>query len=142
VTVSVLQLSISVTADAESVAVVRHYVEAARLELGCAVDPDILALLTSELVANAVDLGAGEIMVTVRCEESRLRVEVRDHGYGMPEVLHPRPFDSDGGRGLMIVERLADHWGVQQFLPGKIVWFEMEPLLVGDGMARRETMPG
>ena len=25
----------------------------------------------------------------------------------------------------MIVDRLADDWGVDEFLPGKIVWFEM-----------------
>ena len=86
---------------------------------------DVVALLTSELTANAVDLGAGEVVVTVRCIDDRLRVEVRDFGYGLPQVLHPEPIDQGGGRGLMIVDQLADDWGVDQFLPGKIVWFEM-----------------
>ena len=50
---------------------------------------------------------------------------MRDFGYGLPEVSHPGPNDLGGGRGLMIVEQLADAWGVDEFLPGKIVWFEL-----------------
>jgi len=123
--VPVEQVAITVTPEAESVAVVRHFVATAQDLLGVAVDADVVALLTSELTANAVELGAGEVTVTVRCVDRRLRVEVRDFGYGRPEVLHPDAVDLGGGRGLMIVEQLADDWGVDEFLPGKIVWFEM-----------------
>jgi anti-sigma regulatory factor (Ser/Thr protein kinase) len=135
--VAVAQLSITVTADTDSVATVRHYVEAARRNLDANVDPDVVAVLTSEVVTNAIALGAGEVTVTIRCADNRLRVEVRDHGYGMPEVAHPAPIDAGGGRGLMIVEELSSAWGVQQFLPGKIVWFEVDP---GVSMDRRDTM--
>jgi len=134
---SVAALSITVTADPDSVGVVRRYVESARQTFGARVDPEVVAVLTSELVTNAVALGAGEVTVTVRtADRGRLRVEVRDHGYGMPEVAHPSPWDPDGGRGLMIVEELSETWGVQQFLPGKIVWFELGPMAVES----RETM--
>jgi anti-sigma regulatory factor (Ser/Thr protein kinase) len=137
---SVAQLSITVTADTESVATVRHYVEAARQVLDARVDPDAVAVLTSELVTNAIALGAGEVTVTVRGSDAgRLRVEVRDHGYGMPVVSHPAPIDPGGGRGLMIVEELSAAWGVQQFLPGKIVWFEIGPVR-GDERPPRATM--
>jgi signal transduction histidine kinase len=135
--VAVAQLSITVTADTDSVATVRHYVEGARATLDARVDPDVVAVLTSELVANAIALGAGEVTVTIRCTEDRLRVEVRDHGYGMPQVAHPSPIDAGGGRGLMIVEELSSAWGVQQFLPGKIVWFEVGPGVTVEG---RDTM--
>jgi hypothetical protein len=37
----------------------------------------------------------------------------------------------------MIVEELSTAWGVQQFLPGKIVWFEVAPDVTMD---RRDTM--
>ena len=57
-----------------------------------------------------------------------LRVEVRDHGYGLPVLDHAAGLD--GGLGLRLVDRLADRWGVDQFLPGKIVWFELEPRAV------------
>ncbi len=119
------QVAITVTAETESISVVRHFVTSACHFLGTDADMEVVALLTSELTANAVDLGVGEVVVTVRCIKGRLRVEVHDFGYGMPQVLHPGAVDQGGGRGLMIVDQLADDWGVDQFLPGKIVWFEM-----------------
>jgi anti-sigma regulatory factor (Ser/Thr protein kinase) len=137
--VSVKQLAITVSPESDSVATVRHFVEFAQRMLGPLADPDAVAVLTSELVANAVDVGAGEITVTILAVDDRLRVEVRDHGFGLPELRHPAPFDSGGGRGLMIVDHLADAWGVQQFLPGKIVWFEIGPALAFD---QRESMRG
>jgi len=132
------QASITVSAEAESISVVRHFVTSAGFFFDAATDMDVVALLTSELTANAVDLGAGEVVVTVRCIDDRLRVEVRDFGYGLPEVLHPGAIDQGGGRGLMIVDQLADGWGVDQFLPGKIVWFEMASTTrSGDPLDRR-----
>lgn len=132
------QVAITVTADTESISVARHFVMSAVRFLGIGVDVDVVALLTSELTANAVDLGAGEVVVTVRCIDDRLRVEVRDFGYGMPQVLHPAAFDQGGGRGLMIVDQMADDWGVDQFLPGKIVWFELASTVrSGDPLDRR-----
>ena len=132
------QVAITVTPESESISVVRHFVTSAAHFLGTAADMDVVALLTSELTANAVDLGAGEIVVTVRCIDGRLRVEVRDFGYGMPQVLQPGAIEQGGGRGLMIVDQLADAWGVDQFLPGKIVWFEMASTVrSGDPLDRR-----
>jgi anti-sigma regulatory factor (Ser/Thr protein kinase) len=124
---SIEQLAITVRSETPSVASVRHFVTFAQRLLGSEADPSVAAVLTSELVANAVEVAAGEVTVTISCVDEVLRVEVRDHGYGLPEVLHPAPFDDGGGRGLLIVAELADDWGVQQFLPGKIVWFELGP---------------
>jgi anti-sigma regulatory factor (Ser/Thr protein kinase) len=124
--VGIQELAITVSADAASVAVVRHFAVAALPFLGVTTDADLVALLTTELTANAVELGAGEVIVTVRASPQCLRVEVQDFGYGMPEVLHPEPVSLGGGRGLLIVDRLAHRWGVDQFLPGKIVWFELD----------------
>ncbi len=136
---SVEQLAITVRPENDSVAAVRHFVAFAQRVLGARADPDVAAVITSELVANAVDVAAGEITVTIRCPDGCLRVEVHDHGYGMPEIQHPAPADAGGGRGLMIVDQLADNWGVQQFLPGKIVWFELGP---APAPAGRGSMPG
>ena len=122
---SIEQLAITVTADTESVTTVRHFVRAATRELGTMVDPQVAELLASELAANGVEVAAGEITVTAQCARGRLRVEVRDFGYGRPQASRPDPLDLGGGRGLMIVDQLADQWGVDEFLPGKIVWFEL-----------------
>lgn len=125
------QLAITVTADTESVTVVRHFIRSAQAALGVSVDAAIAELLASELAANAVALSAGEISITARSCGRALRVEVRDFGYGRPEVARPQPSHGEGGRGLMIVDRLADAWGIDEFLPGKIVWFELSAAPTG-----------
>ena len=137
---TVEQLAITVRPESDSVAAVRHFVAFAQRVLGARADPDVAAVITSELVANAVDVAAGEITVTIRCLDACLRVEVQDHGYGLPEIQHPAPADAGGGRGLLIVDQLADEWGVQQFLPGKIVWFELGP--PAPAPATHDSMPG
>ena len=91
------QLAISVTPDPESVAAVRHFVDFARRVLTLPVDSDVLAVLTSELVANAVQVAEASVTVSVTLVDERIRVEVLDHGFGLPELQHPSPFDS--GRG-------------------------------------------
>jgi hypothetical protein len=57
----------------------------------------------------------------------------------MPEVLDPGA-DEVSGRGLLIVDRVSDRWGIDQFLPGKIVWFELAepsaPSTEGSGSGR------
>jgi anti-sigma regulatory factor (Ser/Thr protein kinase) len=127
--VPVQQVAITVTGEPESIPIVRHFVASASRLLETEADMDVVALLISELTANADDLRAGEVEVTVQDAAGRLRVEVRDFGYGLPMLQHPAAVDQGGGRGLMIVDQLADDWGVDQFLPGKIVWFELEPSL-------------
>ncbi len=122
------QLAITVTADTDSIAAVRHFIRAAAHTLMSSVDLDVAELLASELAANAVALDAGEVTITVSAPGRGLRVEVRDFGYGRPLVSRPAPTDTRGGRGLLLVERLATQWGVDEFLPGKIVWFELRGL--------------
>jgi anti-sigma regulatory factor (Ser/Thr protein kinase) len=85
-------------------------------------------LLVSELVTNAVrhpDSGTG-IDVEVAVTAGNVRVVVTDpgHGFSKPDVKAP-PDDSPGGRGLLIVERVASRWGVS---PGRHtrVWFELD----------------
>ncbi|MFE4593224.1 ATP-binding protein [Streptomyces laurentii] len=86
---------------------------------------DVAELLTSELVTNALvhtDHGA---VVTATVVPEQLRVEVRDF---VPGIDPPRvPYADDGthGRGLVLVEALADSWGVENQGVGKVVWFEL-----------------
>ena len=124
---TVEQLAITLTADIESITAARHFVRAALRTLDAQVDADIAELLTSELTANAVALAAGDMAITVWCRRQRLRVEVQDYGYGRRTVAERATFGQTGGRGLMIVDGLADAWGIDDLLPGKIVWFELAP---------------
>jgi anti-sigma regulatory factor (Ser/Thr protein kinase) len=85
-------------------------------------------LLVSEIVTNSVRHGgAGEedwIALDVDISPGALRVEVTDHGAGFtPAPVHPAP-DDPGGRGLFLVEQMADRWGHAD--AGTRVWFEVD----------------
>ena len=83
-------------------------------------------LLVSELVTNAVRHAEGEIVrLVVRLAGGVLRVEVHDPGRGFA-LREPSsdPIRSSGW-GLVLVEELADRWGVDH-APRTRVWFEMD----------------
>lgn len=86
---------------------------------------DIVALLVSEVVANAVVHGAGPVHVTVDVEAHVFRVSVHDTGPGMPRAA-AAPTSHEQGRGLAIVRALAEDWGYHPGgaqPSGKTVWF-------------------
>lgn len=87
----------------------------------------VVELLTSELVTNAVKYGppGGTITVKVGRQGRSIDVQVVDEGKEAPVPRWPGPTEP-GGRGLGLVESLADDWGVQM-LPrdGKSVWFRV-----------------
>ncbi|CAA9363897.1 MAG: hypothetical protein AVDCRST_MAG47-404 [uncultured Nocardioidaceae bacterium] len=87
---------------------------------------EVAALLLSELVTNAIRHGKGAVRLVVKKLPSRLCVEVTDDGPGLPAARAPRN-DHAGGRGLMLVERLANDWGVTPLAngSGKTVWFTL-----------------
>jgi serine phosphatase RsbU (regulator of sigma subunit)/PAS domain-containing protein len=85
---------------------------------------DDALLLLDELVTNAVQNTTGD--VTVRLELDRaVRISVSDTSDHLP-YAQTVPLDSDAGRGLQIVDRLAAAWGAEA-LPGggKCVWCEL-----------------
>jgi anti-sigma regulatory factor (Ser/Thr protein kinase) len=85
----------------------------------------VVELLTSELVANALNHGPadGDISVQTEVVDGALRVTVSDQDDREPVVRHPPP-TAPGGRGIMLVDMLATAWGATP-LPdgGKAVWF-------------------
>jgi anti-sigma regulatory factor (Ser/Thr protein kinase) len=85
-------------------------------------------LLVSEIVTNSVRHGgAGEedwIGLDVAISPAALRVEVTDNGPGFaPAPVRPDP-DDPGGRGLFLVQQMADRWGHAD--AGTRVWFEVD----------------
>jgi serine/threonine-protein kinase RsbW len=105
---------------------------ARRLLLGtmetAGVDPDIsydLSVALSEACANAVehggDQGAGEASaayrVTAYLDGEKCRIEVVDYGPGFParrggpwaHAMAQPPVIAESGRGLCLIEQLADH---------------------------------
>lgn len=126
-------------ADLTAVPEVRHALRKMLRKWGGPGASDVAELLTSELVTNALihtDHGA---VVTATVVPDSLRVEVRDFVSGLtapPPPPHVPTADAgthgDGvreegtsGRGLVLVQALADSWGVEDHGVGKVVWFEL-----------------
>jgi anti-sigma regulatory factor (Ser/Thr protein kinase) len=83
-------------------------------------------LCLSELVTNALLHAGGRAELRLTLDRS-LFVSVRDHG---------RPTDAESlddadplrvhGRGLLLVEALADRWGTERDGGGRTVWFSLD----------------
>lgn len=99
------------------------------------------ALLVTELVANVVDHVAGEASFTleISLSEDWLRISVSDGSALQPVV---REFDTGAprGRGMRLVEGIADRWGVEDHADGKRVWFELAA--AGPGAEGRSSGSG
>jgi anti-sigma regulatory factor (Ser/Thr protein kinase) len=87
----------------------------------------VLVLLVSEVVSNAVRHSSGPPEGTIRllatATEQSVRVAVTDHGEGFT----PRPRDParvGDGYGLFLLDRAASSWGVETE-EGTTVWFEL-----------------
>jgi anti-sigma regulatory factor (Ser/Thr protein kinase) len=81
-------------------------------------------LLVSELVTNAIVHTTSDVRLAVSRRRGMLRVEVSDRDDGMPRMRTVGP-ETVGGRGLGIVDGLADTWGTETRREGKAVWFEL-----------------
>jgi hypothetical protein len=83
--------------------------------------PDLL-VIASELASNAVRAGADWLDAELAVLADHLELRVTDAAPGIPTMGDPSPTDADG-RGLRIVEALADAWGFTQLRgSGKTVW--------------------
>ncbi|MEV7868397.1 ATP-binding protein [Streptomyces sp. NPDC088124] len=86
-----------------------------------------LQLVVSELVTNAVRYGTepgDSVLVLLAVTDTCVRIEVRD-----PVRRRPRcravSQERDRGRGLFIVQALAECWGVTERPFGKAVWAQV-----------------
>jgi anti-sigma regulatory factor (Ser/Thr protein kinase) len=89
---------------------------------------DLAELLTSELVTNAIRHGSGQVMLSLNCGDGVLAISVSDDGATMPFVQADDEPLAVGGRGVRMVQRLAQDWGVtpRERGPGKVVWFRLQ----------------
>ncbi|MFB8103597.1 MULTISPECIES: SpoIIE family protein phosphatase [Streptomyces] len=112
--------------DPEALSSARHMIRAAVRAWGAKERADEIELAADELTTNALMHTDGGAVVTIRVlagSERRLRVDVEDRSSALPRR---RDAGEDGvsGRGLMLVDRLADVWGVESRGSGKCVWCE------------------
>jgi two-component sensor histidine kinase len=86
-----------------------------------------LELIVSELVTNSVVHGETAtnrtLLLKLRCEPAAVSGEVCDYGGGFEWEPHEPELGEPGGLGLMVVDHLAERWGVRRN-GGVCVWFE------------------
>ncbi|MFI0352478.1 ATP-binding protein [Actinomadura sp. 9N407] len=96
-------------------------------------DLDDIDLMVCEITTNAVrhsasgDAGRG-VWVTILVAKERIRVEIQDDGgsNGCPVIPPQGSGWGESGRGLMVVNGLADCWGTLPGARGRFtVWFEV-----------------
>ncbi len=85
---------------------------------------DVVELLVSELVTNALRYGRGPIGLRLLRGTVTVVCEVSDELDAAPRLRTVRQGD-EGGRGLYLVDQLSANWGTRTTAHGKIVWFEV-----------------
>lgn len=124
---TVLELGASASAPARARRHVRSVLDG--WELGPETVDDA-SLIASELTSNALRatlaLEAPEpVVLRLLGNEQRVVIEAWDAGPGFP-VRQAAGFDAESGRGLQIVEALANRWGCRQVSANvKAVWAEL-----------------
>ncbi|MDH2428920.1 ATP-binding protein [Sphaerisporangium sp. TRM90804] len=102
---------------------IRERVRGRLADWGACDQGDVVELLVSELVTNAMRHAWGGTL-TLTLEQGTLRCEVVDTNPAMPQVCQPDEAD-EGGRGMCMVQALADSWGCYPVPSGKVVWFQL-----------------
>jgi anti-sigma regulatory factor (Ser/Thr protein kinase) len=103
----------------------RDFVAGALEDQGFHGDTDVVLLLASELVTNAVRHARTPFEVTVDVDDEAVRVAVIDGDTEhVPQMRHPGPDDTNG-RGLVLVDQLSTYWGSDRTGGGKAVWFKV-----------------
>ncbi|MGW2048752.1 SpoIIE family protein phosphatase [Streptomyces sp. NPDC001858] len=115
-------------AEPERIAVARQQLRELLHDWTCEDQLDSAVLLVSETLTNVlVHTDADALLVAEVIGppgERRLRVEVTDTSDDLPHKRRPGELASSG-RGLVLIELLADTWGVAPRGEGKSIWFEL-----------------
>ena len=91
---------------------------------------DVARLLISELVTNAVQhtrsrRPGGTVTLVVIDLADGIRVEVTDEGSARSVPVVQDDVMATNGRGLFLVQSLADDWGYLSDTGGTTVWFRL-----------------
>src|SRR5947209_6143318 len=102
------------------------------------------SLLLTELVTNAVLHASSQVHVAAAVADGTLEIGVGDHDPRPPRLrrgerdLLSALSLSHGGRGIRLVDQIAEEWGWVSLSAGKQIWFRLS---VGDGWPHRTACP-
>ncbi|WP_084701342.1 ATP-binding protein [Cryptosporangium arvum] len=112
----------AVPADPSASATARRFLQEAAADWDLSPDlTEVAQLVVSELVSNAVEHAGTASTVALELTDETLKISVRDGSTTQPV---PRPLDmvSFRGRGLPLIDRVSQHWGILDHPDGKTVW--------------------
>ena len=118
---------LTLTATARAVGLARQATHEALVSWGMAGLDDTAVLLVSELVTNTVRharTGGTALVLRLEATGPTLRIEVHDADPNWPEPRTPDRLDGSGF-GFVLIDALADKWGVREATIGKAVWVEL-----------------
>src|SRR6059058_528941 len=117
---------VRLTADASAARHARRVVAAALARPDQEEMRDTAALLVSELVTNSIVHAASAVELEIDADGDSVTVRVRDADTG-PLVMRAGGGSEldEGGRGLLLVDRLAQAWGTEHHAGRKTVWFRL-----------------
>lgn len=111
---------------ADSIVGVRRFIAGA---LGLGYPQQLVSdalLVASELATNAVRHARGPFRAVVVPGDGQIRLEFHDTSPANPRLRLSLTSEVDG-RGLVIVDRVARRWGVDEHTGRKVVWAEIRP---------------
>ena len=85
---------------------------------------DVAELLTSEVVTNALLHAGSPVRLVIALDDRTLRIEAHDENSTTP-VIRPMNSQASSGRGLALIDALAEEWGTRLEPDGKVVWFSI-----------------
>ncbi|MEU6405919.1 ATP-binding protein [Streptomyces sp. NPDC046985] len=120
------QYRMNLTAGDHSARHIRRIVRSYLGEWGLAELTDAVELAVTELVANVVrHVPDRRCTLLIQRQETGVRVEVADTSPRQPATPAGLSAEAEGGRGLLLIDAVADKWGVEpNGADGKTVWFE------------------
>jgi anti-sigma regulatory factor (Ser/Thr protein kinase) len=119
--------SLTVPGHPEEVAAARAFVTRTLISHRTGLDTDAAALLTSEIVTNAIQhtksgVDGGTVTIVIIGVAHGVLVEVIDDGSSGTPVVKGDLYAAEG-HGLFLVQRLAAQWGYLRDTTGTTVWF-------------------
>lgn len=111
--------------EPESAWAARRFVESTLQSSAFSASTDVVCLLTSELVANAVLHAHTPFELTIDLDADVVLVAVHDGDARSPQPSADPGTEATCGRGLYLVDELSAEWGVLEDDLGKSVWFAL-----------------
>jgi hypothetical protein len=99
-------------------------------------------IVITEMVNNVVAHAHTPMVVLLAVRPDAMAVAVRDRSNNVPQYAGPVPVTAYGGRGLLLIDSVADRWGSLRLESGKVVWAVLQQADERPPAERRQSNAG